>query len=312
METRAHHVLIGLFTLLAVAAALLFALWLGKSSADSEFKEYDVVFKEAVTGLSKGSAVQYSGIKVGDVTQLTLDPADPRRVLARIRLAADTPVTQATRAKMAMTGLTGNSIIQLRSGAPDSPPLATSEERVGVIVADPSPIAKLLENGEDLMTSVNKFVANANQMLSDENVAHVGRTLANLEQISATVAGQGEGIQQLVEQLNSASEQVNQTMTQSAELVRNANGLLDDQGRRLLDSGQEALAALERSTAQVERLMDDNHEALDSGMQGLSALGPAIDELRETLGALRGIARSLEANPAGFLLGRDKVEEFEP
>ena len=29
METRAHHVLIGFFTLLVVGLALLFALWLG-------------------------------------------------------------------------------------------------------------------------------------------------------------------------------------------------------------------------------------------------------------------------------------------
>ena len=312
METRAHHVLIGLFTLLVLGAALLFALWLGRSSADSEFKEYDVVFKEAVTGLSKGSAVQYSGIKVGDVVQLRLDPQDPRKVLARIRLAGDTPVTRATRAKMALTGLTGNAIIQLRGGAPDSPSLETGNGLVGVIIADPSPLAKLLENGEDLMTNINTFVASANQVLSRKNVAHVGRTLENLERISGVVADQGEAIRQLVQQLNGASQQVNQTLAQSAQLMRNANGLLDNQGTQLLNSGQQALQALERSAAQVERLLEDNSEALQGGMQGLAEVGPALNELRETLGTLRGIARHLDENPAGYLLGRDKVEEFEP
>lgn len=77
METRAHHVLIGLVTVLVVAGAMLFGLWLAKSSVDSTFKDYEVVFNEAVTGLSKGSAVQYSGIKVGDVISLRLDPNDP-------------------------------------------------------------------------------------------------------------------------------------------------------------------------------------------------------------------------------------------
>lgn len=56
-----------------------------------------MVFNEAVSGLSKGSSVQYSGIKVGDVVSLRLDPQDPRRVLARIRLAGDTPVKEDTR-----------------------------------------------------------------------------------------------------------------------------------------------------------------------------------------------------------------------
>ena len=83
METRAHHVLIGLFTVIVVAAALLFALWLAKSSSDRQFSDYEIVFNEAVSGLSQGSAVQYNGIKVGDVTQLKLDPQDPRKVLDR-------------------------------------------------------------------------------------------------------------------------------------------------------------------------------------------------------------------------------------
>mgnify|MGYP003349263619 CR=1 FL=1 len=45
METRANHVLIGSFALLVVAAAMLFALWIGKSSLDREFAEYDVIWR---------------------------------------------------------------------------------------------------------------------------------------------------------------------------------------------------------------------------------------------------------------------------
>ena len=44
METRAHHVMIGLFTVLAVGGALLFALWLGKSSMDREYNYYEISF----------------------------------------------------------------------------------------------------------------------------------------------------------------------------------------------------------------------------------------------------------------------------
>lgn len=35
METRAHHVLIGLVTVLVVTGAMLFGLWLTKSSAST-------------------------------------------------------------------------------------------------------------------------------------------------------------------------------------------------------------------------------------------------------------------------------------
>src|SRR3546814_1769095 len=66
METRAHHVLIGLFIVILTAAALLLALALSKPDTNESHTYYKVVFNEAVSGLSKGSLVQYSGIKVGD------------------------------------------------------------------------------------------------------------------------------------------------------------------------------------------------------------------------------------------------------
>src|SRR5690606_41564783 len=86
MEPKAHHVVIGLFTLAAVGAALLFALWLGKSSSDREWAYYQIGFDHPVSGLSKGNPVLYSGIPVGDVLDLTLDPEDPChvRVLRRV------------------------------------------------------------------------------------------------------------------------------------------------------------------------------------------------------------------------------------
>src|SRR6185437_4990399 len=115
METKAHHVLIGAFTLVVVAAVLLFALWLGKTSLNRQYSYYDIVFTEAVTGLSKGSPVQYNGIQIGEVSQLKLDPRDPRKVLARIKVD--------TRAKLGLLGLTGVAFVQLSGGAPTSKPL---------------------------------------------------------------------------------------------------------------------------------------------------------------------------------------------
>ena len=190
METRAHHVLIGLFTVIVVAAALLFGLWLAKSSSDRQFADYQVVFNEAVSGLTQGSAVQYNGIKVGDVTQLKLDPQDPRKVLARIRLGGDIPVKQDTHAKLALTGVTGLSIIQLSGGSPGSPALESKDGQLPVIVADPSPLSRILANGEDLMTNINEVVARANMLLSPENTERISRTLEHLDQATGAIASQ--------------------------------------------------------------------------------------------------------------------------
>lgn len=312
METRAHHVLIGLFTVIVVAAALLFALWLAKSSADRQFAEYQVVFNEAVSGLSQGSAVQYNGIKVGDVVQLRLDPKDPRKVLARIRVGGDTPVRQDTHAKLTMTGVTGLSIIQLSGGSPASPPLASKDGDLPVIVADPSPLSRILANGEDLVTNINEVVAKANMLLSTENTEHISRTLEHLDQATGAIADERDDIRQLLQQLAQASKQANETLAKTDKLIDNANGLVDNQGRATLDSARNAMASLERSTADIDRLLSDNRAAINGGLQGFSELGPAVRELRDAAGSLRGISRRLDDNPAGFLLGRERSKEFEP
>lgn len=312
METRAHHVLIGLFTVLVVAGALLFGLWLAKSSVDSEFKDYEVVFNEAVSGLSKGSPVQYSGIKVGDVVSLRLDPKDPRRVLARIRLGGETPIKEDTQAKLALTGITGTSIIQLSGGTPQSPELRGKDGNLPEIVASPSPISRLLNNSDDLISSVNLLLHSANQMMSPENVDRLGKTLENLEQTTGSIAEQRGDLSQAMQQLASVGKQASATLEQTSALMRNANGMLNDQGKQMVGSAEQAMKSLEQSSATINNLLTDNQDALNNGMQGLNSLAPAIRELRDTLSSLRAISRRLDSNPSGYLLGGDKDKEFTP
>src|SRR3546814_16389993 len=97
-------------------------LWAAKFTSDAAWREYDVIFKEPVSGLSTGSPVQYNGIGVGTVRDLSLAPDDPRQVIARVRLRSSTPVLEDTEASLAFIGLTGAAFIQL-------PGCSRSEER---------------------------------------------------------------------------------------------------------------------------------------------------------------------------------------
>ena len=305
MEPRAHHVLIGLFTVLMVAAALGFALWLSKASSEREFSDYDVIFTEAVSGLSQGSAVQYSGIKVGDVISLSLDADDPRKVHAHIRVNASTPIKQDTRARLSITGITGAALIQLHGGSPESPRLLSQDGKRAEIIADRSPLSRLMANGEDLLISITRLLGRANQVLSRENVKRISNTLDNLEQTSAAVAEQRDELRQALQQISRASRE-------ASELMRSANQLVNTEGRAAFANANRLLASLERSSGQVESLLGDNRAAIDGGLQGVSELGPALIELRETLSALRSFARRLEEDPAGYLLRSDSIKEFQP
>lgn len=63
METRAHHVVIGLFTLIVVSAALLFCLWLTNSGSDRQFRLYDIVFNEPVVACHRVAPFSTAGFE---------------------------------------------------------------------------------------------------------------------------------------------------------------------------------------------------------------------------------------------------------
>ena len=256
--------------------------------------------------------MQYSGIKVGDVVTLRLDPKDPRRVLARIRLGGETPVKEDTEAKLALTGVTGTSIIQLSGGTPQSPTLKGKDGNLPTIIAAPSPIARLLNDSNDLMAGVNALMQNANSMFSTANIERISKILEHLEQTTGTIAEQRGDIRQAMQQLASVGKQANNMLEQTTALMRNANGLLNDHGKQALGSAEQAMKSLEQSTATINTLLVSNQDSLNNGMQGLNGLAPAVRELRETLTSLRAISQRLEANPSGYLLGSDKNKEFTP
>ncbi|MBV9568413.1 MAG: MCE family protein, partial [Hyphomicrobiales bacterium] len=74
METRAKFALIGVFTLCVIAAAFGFVFWFSGSRGGANLKSYQIVFDTPVTGLSRGGAVLFNGIRVGEVTDLSFYP----------------------------------------------------------------------------------------------------------------------------------------------------------------------------------------------------------------------------------------------
>ena len=312
METRAHHVIIGAFAIGVFVLALGFVLWLSKSSIETEYALYDVVFTEAVTGLSKGGIVQYNGIKVGEVVQLSLAKDDPRKVIARIRLDGGTPVKQDTRAKLGLMGVTGVAFIQLSGGSPSSPPLRpTAGNPVPVIPSEESALSKLLASGSDIITSVNDLLLRANEVLSHENIDRISATLENLQGVTGTINAQRDDLSVALKQLASATDQLKRTLVTLDTMATTTNDLMRNNARQVLESTNKALDSVNRVANATDALITDNRAAITQfSDQGLRQLGPAIVELRETLRSLKQLTDRLEDSNS-LLLGREQPKEFE-
>jgi phospholipid/cholesterol/gamma-HCH transport system substrate-binding protein len=116
METRANYVMIGLFSILSVIAAVMFTLWIANSGLNKQTTAYDVVFEGPVRGLEVGGEVRFNGIKVGEVTDLDLSSENPKDVIARIQVTSNTPIVVTSIAELEPAGLTGTAYVQISAG----------------------------------------------------------------------------------------------------------------------------------------------------------------------------------------------------
>ena len=307
METRANYVLIGAFTILATVCLLLFALWAAKFSSDRNWREYQVIFNEPVTGLTEGGGVQYNGIAVGTVDKLRLDAEDARRVIALLKVKADTPVKVDTKAKLSQQGITGVPFIQLTGGSPGAARLEpTANNDIPIIRTEPSAL-------QNIADTANKLVARLDKLLSEENIARISNTLDNLEEATSSISGKSEDISQLIVNARQLTETLNLA-------ANNANGAIEGFDRNLvdrlppiMDKLDAAVAKMDSAAGNADALIAENRPAVRNfANDGLGQLGPTLSELRRLVRDLRTLSDSLENRPARFILGRDAPKEFEP
>ncbi len=193
METKAHHVLIGLFTLIVIAAAFGLVLYASGASGLRAVRVYVVTFKGSVGGLTGGAIVTFNGLQVGDVTHVGLVPSDPGRVEAVIRVDADVPVKTDTTARLESQGLGGATAVALIGGAANAPNLVGENGQPPTLNGEPSQLQNLLENVSSLSAKTQSVLDNVNSLISD-NKAAIGDTVGNLDVFSKSLGDNAPAI----------------------------------------------------------------------------------------------------------------------
>jgi len=307
METKANYVLIGAFTIGVAIFGLLFALWAANYSSEKSFREYHVVFNEAVTGLSEGGVVRYNGINVGTVDSLDLVPNDPRKVIALVRLEADVPIKTDTKAKLSQDGLTGPGFIQLTGGSPAAPPLTSVDKReIPVIQTEASALQNIADTASRLVDRMDK-------LLSEQNVKRIANTLESIEGMTGAIGDQREDLRALIINARESTELLEKTLTTTNRAIEDIDRELVQQLPGIIQKLDGTLAKMDSAAGGADKILSENRAAINSfANDGLAQVGPTLGELRALIRDLRRISDRLEGSPARYLLGKDAPKEFEP
>jgi phospholipid/cholesterol/gamma-HCH transport system substrate-binding protein len=268
MAGKAQKIKVGVFVLASVALLWgLLAAFLGLGA--SKGTRYHVLTDDA-GGLEVRSAVLFRGVRVGRVADLEISDAVPEGVKVTLEIAEDVRINADARAYFEMAGVTGQKVVNIRGGKPDTPPLPPGSR----LELGHTALERLGQQSEILLTRASKLLDSTDQL-----VATLNRSASKL-----------------------SPERIDETLLETQKLVRNLGRTADEMNRTVAETRGPLLRTLstaEGTLKEVDRLgrrSDAVLQNLDSTITDLRGVVRANDDdLRTTFENLRQASQSFKA-----------------
>jgi phospholipid/cholesterol/gamma-HCH transport system substrate-binding protein len=312
METRANHVWVGVVTLLLLALAAGFVVWVARLSEGKQ-NEYDIFFKQSVEGLAKGSEVSFAGVPAGQVSVIELWNKDPSFVRVRITVNEDVPILQGTTATI-LGSFTGISKIQLEGAVRGAPPITrVGPEGVPVIPTRRGGLGELLNNAPLLLERLATLTERLTTVLSDENQQSLTGILANTERMTASMADASPQLERTMAELQITLRQANGTLAEFERVAGSTDRLLNQEGNSLAQQMKTTLNSAQGAADELMAVLGDARPAARQLTEStLPAAEAAMRDLRSTSKALRNLTEKLDSQGVGALVGGSKLPDYKP
>jgi len=299
-----NYTLVGLFVLLLGGTLIAGVLWLAAGGAlQKSYHLYLAIVDESVSGLNINAPVKYSGVEVGKVRSISLDPGNPERVNLLFAIERGTPIKEDTVAVLKTQGLTGIAYVELTGGTAGSPPLrAMAGHDYPLIRTKPSLAARLENVLTTVLAKLDSTSNNINAILSEENRAAFRSALVDIASVARTVAARKDSI--------------DAGMTHAARTLENSARASEQAGPMIERIGRSA-EAIEKMGNEVARTSVSAGKTVDTVSTGVKRFtSDMLPEMERLLGELSVLATSLrrlteqtERDPRGLLFGRKPVPD---
>ena len=274
METKANYIVTGAFTLAVIVGAFGFVYWFQNSGGAGARAAYRVVFSGSVSGLHTGASVLFNGIRVGEVSELSLDAHDPHKVLALLSLDRTVPIRADTKVGLEFQGLTGLAEVSLTGGSADAAVLVANAGAPPTLVADPSAGADVTQAARDVLSRIDGLVG--------ENETALRASLHNIETVTSALAQNSQRLNQVMAGL----ENLTGTGENHGEIAQAAEAI-----RHLAENLDKRTAEISTGLAQFS----------NSGLKQFEAF--AVDG-RRTLAELQKAIKNIDQHPSRLIFGQ--------
>ncbi|MBL8472859.1 MAG: MCE family protein [Rhodocyclaceae bacterium] len=254
MENRSHALLAGVFVIAMGVFSLAGVWWM--TGKREPMRDYLLVARGNVSGLTLQGQVRYRGLRIGKVVDIGLNPQDVREIFVRVSLPEWAVVTQGTRAQINQLGVTGLAYVLLSDDGKDPRPLEGVGEEPPRLNLESSMFDTLAVRAGEVVEQLRQLLARANAVAAPENTDKLARMLGNLEAVTADLTRLSRDLPEL----SAAARRV----------------LSDDNVERV----NRVLSHVERSAGAVPPLADE----LKALVQSLHAVSGRLDALSSEAG----------------------------
>jgi len=327
VSARAHPRAVGAFVLGAVALVLGAVLWLSSGDWFQPRDRFVVIFPGSVRGLNKGAPVTFRGVKTGEVqgvdAVLTDRKDDPIVIVVTIEIARNVVsvpegmgrplgsrsgaelgrelVARGLRARlMSSSLLTGQKYIDMDFLPRDPPRFVGVKAPYPELPTTPTAMEKLGEKGE-------QFVAKLAELPLDQMLEDVRKALQSLRTIleSEDLKGAISGARQATSAVPPTLEDARATLADARKALDTVAGETRETASAARDTLREARDALDRAEQTLTRLEETASGTDEARVAGVQA----IEELRQTLRALRNLVDYVQTHPEAIVLGKPSEKE---
>lgn len=284
METRANYVIVGIFTIVAVLAAFAFVYWQQGIGERGETATLRIRIPGSASGLGRGSAVLFNGVKVGDIQRVYLDVNKPTEAVADAEIDRLTPITRSTRADIGIAGLTGQANVDLKGASPNEPNLLADAEargEVAEITANPSAVTNLLETAQDIFTRADNVLSGLEGFVRDAR-GPLTATIDNAQKFSDALARNSDGVGAFLDSVSKLSGELSGVSGKLDGTLKAAEDLLKSVDR-------DKVASIVANVDDFTKRLKDTGDDLDGLMRGVQTTVTSVNEF--TQGANQTIAK---------------------
>lgn len=267
---------------------------------------------ERAAGLSEGSIVDINGIRVGNVTDLRLDP-QTKEVDVRFRVNEDVEIPQGSEVKVSGVSAIGDVRLSIEPGPAENPPVEPGSSLPGRNPGDL--LGRLSQQGPQLISRADSVLLAAEATLNETNAllqnpqSNLNQTLVALRQSSETLnrllQNQDEYLTRTLENTAALTDDLRQFTAENSDTLSASIS----QFNRVLNRLDQNLATLEETTTQLNTVA-----ARVEGGEG--TLGRLINDpslymqLDSSASQLNSILIDLRSNPRRYLQELTLIDLF--